>query len=43
MRVYWFEEPVVVEDLDGYLQVKQALAIPTAGGGRSIRGTAFGS
>ncbi|MBI4241497.1 MAG: mandelate racemase/muconate lactonizing enzyme family protein, partial [Candidatus Rokubacteria bacterium] len=30
--IYWFEEPVVPEDLDGYLQVKQALRIPIAGG-----------
>ncbi|MBI3988783.1 MAG: mandelate racemase/muconate lactonizing enzyme family protein [candidate division NC10 bacterium] len=30
--IYWFEEPVVPEDLDGYLQVKQALKIPIAGG-----------
>ncbi|MGH7278720.1 MAG: mandelate racemase/muconate lactonizing enzyme family protein [Candidatus Rokuibacteriota bacterium] len=28
----WFEEPVVPEDIDGYVQVKQALAIPIAGG-----------
>ncbi|MFQ5519949.1 MAG: mandelate racemase/muconate lactonizing enzyme family protein [Candidatus Methylomirabilia bacterium] len=31
-NLYWFEEPVVPEDLDGYLQVKQALRIPLAGG-----------
>ncbi len=31
-EIYWFEEPVVPEDLDGYLQVKQALRIPIAGG-----------
>ena len=30
--IYWFEEPVVPEDIDGYLQVKQALTIPIAGG-----------
>lgn len=30
--IHWFEEPVVPEDLDGYLQVKQALKIPIAGG-----------
>jgi D-galactarolactone cycloisomerase len=28
----WFEEPVVPEDLEGYRQVKAALAIPVAGG-----------
>ena len=30
--IYWFEEPVVPEDVDGYVQVKQALGIPIAGG-----------
>jgi D-galactarolactone cycloisomerase len=30
--VFWFEEPVPPEDLDGYLQVKGALEIPIAGG-----------
>lgn len=30
--VAWFEEPVVPEDLDGYLQVKAAAAMPVAGG-----------
>jgi D-galactarolactone cycloisomerase len=28
----WFEEPVVPEDIDGYVQVKRALRIPIAGG-----------
>jgi D-galactarolactone cycloisomerase len=28
----WFEEPVVPEDLEGYLQVKQALGMPISGG-----------
>ena len=28
----WFEEPVVPEDVDGYLQVKQAVRMPIAGG-----------
>ncbi|RMF88751.1 MAG: mandelate racemase/muconate lactonizing enzyme family protein, partial [Nitrospinota bacterium] len=31
-HIYWFEEPVVPEDIAGYLQVKQALSIPVAGG-----------
>jgi len=30
--VYWFEEPVLPEDLDGYLQVKAATTIALAGG-----------
>lgn len=30
--IHWFEEPVIPEDLDAYLQVKQALRIPIAGG-----------
>lgn len=30
--VYWFEEPVLPEDLDGYLQVKAATTIAVAGG-----------
>ncbi len=30
--IYWFEEPVVPEDVDGYVQIKQALGIPIAGG-----------
>lgn len=30
--VYWFEEPVLPEDLDGYLQVKAATTIAIAGG-----------
>jgi D-galactarolactone cycloisomerase len=32
LDIAWFEEPVVPEDLDGYLQVKQALAMPISGG-----------
>jgi len=28
----WFEEPVVPEDLDGYVEVKRALDVPVAGG-----------
>jgi D-galactarolactone cycloisomerase len=30
--IYWFEAPVVLEGVDGYLQVKQAREIPIAGG-----------
>ena len=30
--VYWFEEPVLPEDVDGYLQVKAATTIAIAGG-----------
>ena len=30
--VYWFEEPVVPEDFEGYLQVKAATTITIAGG-----------
>lgn len=30
--IYWFEEPVVPEDLVGYRTVRQALPIPIAGG-----------
>jgi D-galactarolactone cycloisomerase len=32
LDIAWFEEPVTPEDLDGYLQVKQALAMPISGG-----------
>jgi len=32
LDIGWFEEPVPPEDLDGYRQVKAALAIPIAGG-----------
>lgn len=31
-QVFWFEEPVIPEDLQGYLEVKEALNIPIAGG-----------
>jgi D-galactarolactone cycloisomerase len=31
-QVFWFEEPVIPEDLQGYLEVKEALDIPIAGG-----------
>ena len=30
--VYWFEEPVVPEDLDGYMEVRAASDVPIAGG-----------
>ena len=30
--IYWFEEPVPPEDIEGYLEVKLALDIPIAGG-----------
>ncbi|MDH7500844.1 MAG: mandelate racemase/muconate lactonizing enzyme family protein, partial [candidate division NC10 bacterium] len=30
--VFWFEEPVIPEDLPGYIEVKEALDIPIAGG-----------
>jgi len=32
LDIAWFEEPVVPEDLEGYLQVKQALGMPISGG-----------
>jgi len=32
MGIYWFEEPISPEDLDGYQQVSQALDIAVAGG-----------
>jgi D-galactarolactone cycloisomerase len=31
-QIYWFEEPVPPEDLDGYLEVKRNTRIPIAGG-----------
>ncbi|MBO8127526.1 MAG: mandelate racemase/muconate lactonizing enzyme family protein [Firmicutes bacterium] len=30
--VYWFEEPVIPEDIDGYIEVRNALSIAIAGG-----------
>ena len=30
--LFWFEEPVPPEDLDGYVEVKQSTSIPIAGG-----------
>ncbi len=32
MGIYWFEEPISPEDLDGYQQVTQALDLAVAGG-----------
>ena len=32
LDIAWFEEPVPPEDLEGYLQVKHALAMPISGG-----------
>jgi D-galactarolactone cycloisomerase len=32
LGIAWFEEPVPPEDLEGYLQVKRALAMPISGG-----------
>jgi D-galactarolactone cycloisomerase len=31
-QIAWFEEPVIPEDIQGYLEVKEALALPIAGG-----------
>jgi D-galactarolactone cycloisomerase len=31
-QVSWFEEPVIPEDIQGYLEVKEALDVPIAGG-----------
>ena len=31
-QVFWFEEPVIPEDIQGYLEVKEALDVPIAGG-----------
>lgn len=30
--IFWFEEPVIPEDIQGYIEVKEALDIPIAGG-----------
>jgi len=32
LRITWFEEPVVADDLEGYARVRAATAIPLAGG-----------
>jgi D-galactarolactone cycloisomerase len=39
-RLRWYEEPVVQEDLEGYAEVRRALATPVAGGENEY--TAFG-
>ncbi|MFB3817945.1 MAG: mandelate racemase/muconate lactonizing enzyme family protein [Candidatus Methylomirabilales bacterium] len=31
-RIYWFEEPVPPEDLDGYVELRRSAGIPIAGG-----------
>jgi len=36
LDIAWLEEPVVPEDIDGYLEVKRALPIPIAGGEASF-------
>lgn len=40
MDIYWFEEPVPPEDLDGYLEVKNSTTIRIAGG--ECEATRFG-
>jgi len=32
MNIYWFEEPISPEDIDGYIEVTRTLDIPIAGG-----------
>jgi D-galactarolactone cycloisomerase len=32
MDIYWFEEPISPEDIDGYIEVTRTLDIPIAGG-----------
>jgi D-galactarolactone cycloisomerase len=36
LDIAWFEEPVIPEDVDGYVAVKEALSIPIAGGEASF-------
>jgi D-galactarolactone cycloisomerase len=36
LDIAWLEEPVVPEDIDGYVEVKRALSIPIAGGEASF-------
>jgi D-galactarolactone cycloisomerase len=36
LDIAWLEEPVVPEDIDGYVEVKRALPIPIAGGEASF-------
>jgi D-galactarolactone cycloisomerase len=40
LDIAWLEELVVPEDLEGYLQVKQALSMPISGARPSTRGSA---
>jgi D-galactarolactone cycloisomerase len=40
-RLRWYEEPVVQEDLDGYAEVRRALATPIAGGENEYTGFGF--
>ena len=35
--LFWYEEPIPTDDVQGYLQVKGALPIRIAGGGRAGR------
>src|SRR5204863_9579819 len=42
-RLRWYEEPVVQEDLDGYAEVRRALATPIAGGENEYTGFGFRS
>ena len=36
-NIGWFEEPVVPDDLDSYLEVRRGQPIPVAGGSASSR------
>ena len=40
-RMRWYEEPVVQEDLEGYAEVRRALATPIAGGENEYTGFGF--
>jgi D-galactarolactone cycloisomerase len=40
-RLRWYEEPVVQEHLDGYAEVRRALATPIAGGENEYTGFGF--
>jgi D-galactarolactone cycloisomerase len=40
-RLRWYEEPVVQEDLEGYAEVRRALATPIAGGENEYTGFGF--
>ena len=41
-KVYWFEEPVPPEDIDGYVELKQKSSILIAGGKMNLPATASG-